>query len=117
MPNCELCGEPMAPNEEMFKYHGYLGPCPKPPLPKPTSSYTALLRRLAADSRQAADVAEPEYATEARELLVDAVVLDALASLLGELERARTMAPDEREILEYKVMTELRTGFPNTRTG
>ena len=24
----------MAQNEEMFKYHGYSGPCPKPPLAK-----------------------------------------------------------------------------------
>ena len=31
MPNCELCGEPMPAGEEMFKYHGYSGPCPKPP--------------------------------------------------------------------------------------
>lgn len=31
---CELCGEPMPPGEEMFKYHGYSGPCPKPPLPQ-----------------------------------------------------------------------------------
>jgi hypothetical protein len=30
---CELCGEPMPAGEEMFKYHGYSGPCPKPPLP------------------------------------------------------------------------------------
>jgi hypothetical protein len=29
---CELCGEPMPPGEEMFKYHGYSGPCPKSPL-------------------------------------------------------------------------------------
>lgn len=28
--NCELCGEPMPNGEEMFKYHGYSGPCPKP---------------------------------------------------------------------------------------
>src|SRR4029077_20588754 len=27
---CELCGEPMTPGEEMFKYHGYSGPCAKP---------------------------------------------------------------------------------------
>jgi hypothetical protein len=33
MPNCELCGEPMSEGEEMFKIHGYSGPCPKPPLP------------------------------------------------------------------------------------
>ena len=28
---CALCGEPMPGGEEMFKYHGYSGPCPKPP--------------------------------------------------------------------------------------
>ena len=32
-PKCELCGEPMPPGEEMFKFHGYSGSCPKPPLP------------------------------------------------------------------------------------
>jgi hypothetical protein len=31
---CELCGEPMPPGEEMFKYHGYSGDCPKPPKAK-----------------------------------------------------------------------------------
>lgn len=30
---CGLCGEPMPPGEEMFKYHGYSGPCPKPSQP------------------------------------------------------------------------------------
>lgn len=29
-PACELCGEPMPPGEEMFRFHGYSGPCPKP---------------------------------------------------------------------------------------
>jgi len=33
-PRCELCGEPMPDGEEMFKFHGYSGPCPKEPLPK-----------------------------------------------------------------------------------
>ena len=28
-PVCELCGEPMPEGEEMFRYHGYSGPCPK----------------------------------------------------------------------------------------
>lgn len=32
MEKCELCGEPMSEDEEMFKFHGYSGPCPKPPL-------------------------------------------------------------------------------------
>lgn len=33
---CGICGEPMPAGEEMFKFHGYSGDCPKPPLPKPT---------------------------------------------------------------------------------
>ena len=32
---CSICGEPMPAGEEMFKYHGYSGDCPKPPLLKP----------------------------------------------------------------------------------
>lgn len=32
---CGLCGEPMPPGEEMFKYHGYSGPCPTIQEPKP----------------------------------------------------------------------------------
>lgn len=31
-PRCGICGEPMPPGEEMFKFHGYSGSCPKPPL-------------------------------------------------------------------------------------
>jgi hypothetical protein len=31
---CELCGDSMPPGEDMFKFHGYSGPCPKPPLVK-----------------------------------------------------------------------------------
>ncbi len=38
MGKCELCGEPMPAGEEMFKYHGYSGDCPKPPLPKLSES-------------------------------------------------------------------------------
>ena len=33
---CTLCGEPMPAGEEMFKFQGYSGPCPAPPLPKQT---------------------------------------------------------------------------------
>lgn len=32
-PTCSLCGDPMPSGEEMFTFHGYSGPCPKPPLP------------------------------------------------------------------------------------
>lgn len=31
---CQLCGEPMPPGEEMFKYHGFSCDCPKPSLAK-----------------------------------------------------------------------------------
>lgn len=30
-PKCEICDEPMPEGEEVFKFHGYSGPCPKPP--------------------------------------------------------------------------------------
>ena len=44
---CELCGEPMPTGEEMFKFHGYSGPCPKPPLPK-SEPEIERLRKIAA---------------------------------------------------------------------
>ena len=31
--------EPMPPGEETFRYHGYSGPCPKPPIPKEQASH------------------------------------------------------------------------------
>lgn len=39
---CELCGEPMPEGEDMFKFHGYSGPCPKPPLPRKAVGLTAI---------------------------------------------------------------------------
>ena len=29
---CTRCGEPLPPGETMFNFHGYSGPCPKPPI-------------------------------------------------------------------------------------
>lgn len=46
MSKCELCGEPMPAGEEMFKFHGYSGKCPKTPLPKPETE----LERLRKDA-------------------------------------------------------------------
>ena len=45
---CELCGELMPPNESMFKFHGYSGDCPKPPLPMPPSELDQLRAEVAA---------------------------------------------------------------------
>lgn len=33
-----ICGQPMPEGETMFKFHGYSGPCPKPPLLQPHQS-------------------------------------------------------------------------------
>lgn len=44
---CELCGEPMPSGEEMFKFHGYSGPCPGPALPKsPATSLELRIERI-----------------------------------------------------------------------
>lgn len=48
---CDICGEPMPAGEEMFKFHGYSGPCPKPPLIRGTpadelAEVKALLREI-----------------------------------------------------------------------
>ncbi len=50
-PTCSLCGEPMPAGEEMFKFHGYSGPCPKPPLPSPPTLET-LVRNLQAHAKE-----------------------------------------------------------------
>lgn len=44
MTQCTVCGEPMPAGEEMFKFHGYSGPCPKPPLPKVESNVRDIIR-------------------------------------------------------------------------
>ena len=44
---CELCGELMPPDESMFKFHGYSGDCPKPPLPMPPSELDQLRAEVA----------------------------------------------------------------------
>lgn len=36
---CGICGDQMPRGEEMFEYHGYSGPCPKPPLPKTCTTH------------------------------------------------------------------------------
>ena len=45
---CELCGEPMPAGEEIFKFHGYSGNCPKPPLPRDdgATAVKAVIKRL-----------------------------------------------------------------------
>lgn len=59
--NCELCGEPMPEGEEMFCYHGYSCPCPKPPLPKiEDDNYVAFLRFRNQGERQWIEVCDSD---------------------------------------------------------
>lgn len=48
---CQLCGEPMPPGEEMFNYHGYSGPCPKPLLPSRVEHAIAVSVKVGPDNR------------------------------------------------------------------
>lgn len=75
---------------------------------KQTISFAAACRYAAANIDYAAEVGAPQVATER---LQYSNALRELARLIGELQRATTMLPDERETLEYQVMTALRTGF------
>ena len=66
---CEICGEPMPDGEEMFKFHGYSGKCPKPPLKKPTPTpawhdaptCAGLWVRVNRNRRDAVQVTNVEY--------------------------------------------------------
>jgi hypothetical protein len=39
---CEICGQPMPEGEQMFRYHGYSGPCPAQPPKDETEMGTPL---------------------------------------------------------------------------
>ena len=64
-PLCKLCGEPMPEGEEMFKYHGFSGPCPKPP--KPDTSRDTLKNKVA-EIIWRAQPAQPDGLGKATEL-------------------------------------------------
>ena len=87
---CTLCGEPMPPGETMFKYHGYSGLCPKPPLPSPSRVPLPESVRQALEDYRTGNRAMQEQAA--------AVVLAALAS---ERERALEQAAQTAERLPY----------------
>lgn len=55
---CSLCGEPMPAGEEMFKFHGYSGDCPKPHLTDTPAIRAARLRDAAPDMLAALKAAE-----------------------------------------------------------
>jgi len=73
-PLCELCGEPMPLDEVMFKFHGFSGPCPKPPLPRPEPAPPSALAEAARAVVEAARYAVDYYERpDAYERLRDAL--------------------------------------------
>lgn len=61
---CEICGDPMPPGEEIFKFHGYSGQCPKPPLPRPPNE-VARLRGLLSEFIKLCELGDVDETTEA----------------------------------------------------
>lgn len=62
MSKCELCGEPMPAGEEMFKFHGYSGPCPKPASQQTEAEKLAAAKDAAHRALDAAEKAWYAYA-------------------------------------------------------
>jgi len=83
---CELCGEPMPEGETMFKFHGYSGPCPKPPLPKPVTEIESLRAELT------------EKDAEIARLRIDARLMQAFCLELDTNRRHRGPMPVQMQI-------------------
>lgn len=95
---CQLCGEPMPPGEEMFNFHGYSGPCPKPPLPKLANGVELIeIER----SRQVTDcgwTAENDDKQTGAELIAcaDRIIAEVLEKDDSEANRSSDYWPHER---------------------
>lgn len=116
MNTCQICGEPMPEGEEMFNYHGYSGPCPKPPLPK--SGARDYERYLAACHAMQSGVAHtmnlnPDGETSPKHLRVginsamcnEAALVRLLIAkgVITEAEHAKEIADEmEREVDRYE---------------
>lgn len=81
---CNICGEPMPAGEEVFNFHGYSGPCPKPPLLQP---------------HQMRVVEEKKDLDERAEKLRGFLAADDSVRLVDDAERLRMTE-------QYKVMRE-----------
>jgi hypothetical protein len=97
---CKLCGEPMPPGEEMFKYHGYSGNCPKPPVETGKavvpSGPLPLLLAMARDWTDPVVVRDaPDRAADVIAQLIGALQSPAPhAGLIAEIEQAAAECED-----------------------
>lgn len=99
---CVLCGEPMPAGEEMFKFHGYSGSCPKPPLPKVEKE-----RELA--SQQSAVAREPECVT--RWMMAEKQRIDSVGVYNARVKLTREHAIGKMSVdHEYQAMERARRG-------
>ncbi len=80
--NCGLCGDPMPEGEQMFKYHGYSGPCPKPPLPKTTSTEESFSEQIDRIQLMIAD--DSDYDLSDNDRLAIGALLEAYLAIKGE---------------------------------
>ena len=96
---CGLCGEPMPEGEEMFKFHGYSGGCPKPPLAEVAKYLGSMLAAAPPPSG-----ASPQAETSANVRALTVHICEDCLNLRGEMCNEpgcrfcrRTMA----EVAEY----------------
>jgi hypothetical protein len=90
---CELCGAPMPPGEEMFKYHGYSGDCPRPPLPRPLKAGIAVDDwKLPIFERH---LSQAGYRYEKAPLMMQTTLLTVLCDSLATIEPIVRAANDE----------------------
>ena len=87
-------------------------------------SYAKWLHDVAADLRAEADTARsygardladgmsesPSFA-EAERIDADAAIARELAKLVGELQRAHDLMPDDRAVAEHRALTALAAGY------
>jgi len=105
---CVICGEPLPPGEEVFKYHGYSGNCPKPPLPKTASKEpVAMVRTVTYEGIAKNDIVQEAIMLDKAPILPDGSYLYAnlSAAVLPELP----VLTDD--ILRY-AMAAMGTGSP-----
>lgn len=108
---CELCGEPMPPGEQMFNYHGYSGPCPKPPKPKepvvdPRDAELARLRSQYAELKESiwrcpgdddfdpAEIVTCDHRKTLAQAIDQAAAFEAVNNHLEHIARLRSLCED-----------------------
>ncbi len=92
---CELCGEPMPAGEEMFKFHGYSGQCPKPPLPKAPTALEMIAEKHRTNREHKSYTPEHDDEHVAGEL-IDAAISFLMHDLTG-IKNAKDWWPFEEE--------------------